>query len=348
MKTIVIGGGIIGAAIAHRLTDLGEDVTVVEAGAGATAASFGWINASFFLNADHFRLRQAGIEAWRRLGGDVAWTGCLCWEVQGAELDTQRTALQALGYGVEEMDKAGFQTLEPHIAVPDRALRFAVEGVAEPAATAKRLLAGVRCITGVQVEEITHVGGAVTGIRTAQGHMAGDRVVVAAGTASAALLAPLGVSLPMLKRPGVMVRTRPVPQVTSHVLVTPDGEVRQDAQGRIWTPTAANHQGDDTEQLEVPLDRAADAAVERLRALVPQHDIAWDHVMLTHRPVPQDGLPVMGTAGPAGCFVTVMHSGVTLAAIAAELMAAQITDRALSNAEAALLAPYGVDRFQSG
>ncbi|WP_299041532.1 FAD-dependent oxidoreductase [uncultured Tateyamaria sp.] len=347
MKTIVVGGGIIGAAIAHQLRGQGEDVIVLEAGAGATAASFGWINASFFLTPDHFRLRQAGIEAWRRLGVAVEWTGCLCWDVQGAALEAQQAELAELGYDVERVEQGAFRTLEPHVAAPDRALRFGIEGVAAPAATAERLLAGVRRVRGVRAEAVATAGGAVTGVHTGQGFMAADRVVIAAGTASPDLLAPLGVTLPMLDRPGVMVRTRPVPQVMTHVLVTPDAEVRQDAQGHIWTPTAANHQADEADRVDAPLDHAADVAVARLRALLPQHVIAWDQVMLAHRPVPQDGLPVFGPAGPRGCFVAVMHSGVTLAAIAAELVAAQVTGRPLSNRQAALAAPYTVDRFQS-
>ena len=60
------------------------------AGMGATGQSFGWINASFHADEAHFRLRQAGMEAWRRIEGvSVDWQGCLCWEHQGAALEAQ-------------------------------------------------------------------------------------------------------------------------------------------------------------------------------------------------------------------------------------------------------------------
>ncbi|WP_299653259.1 FAD-binding oxidoreductase [uncultured Tateyamaria sp.] len=348
MKTIIIGGGIIGAAIAHQARAHGSEVVSFDNGPGATAASFGWVNASFFLGENHFRLRQAGIEAWRRLGVGVSWTGALCWEEQGAGLEAQGDALEGLGYDVEVVAGEALRRLEPHVVTPERALRFAVEGVAEPMATAHRLLCDVTRISGVRVEAITHRGGAVTGVQTAQGHMAADRVVVAAGNGSPVLLEQLGVALPMLRRPGVMVRTHAVPPVMSHVLVTPGGEVRQDADGHIWTPTAANHQADDSTEVTRGLDDLANDATARLQALVPGHDIAWDHAMLADRPVPEDGLPVMGAAGPTGCYAAVMHSGVTLAAIAGELMAAVICDTALTNEQAALMAPYAPDRFQSG
>ncbi|MEM8981324.1 MAG: FAD-dependent oxidoreductase, partial [Pseudomonadota bacterium] len=58
-KTIIIvGAGVIGACVAYHLARAGARVTVVDAdSAGATAASFGWINASYFLNEDHYHLR---------------------------------------------------------------------------------------------------------------------------------------------------------------------------------------------------------------------------------------------------------------------------------------------------
>ena len=63
-KVMVIGAGILGAATAYELQKAGSDVTVIDSGqGGATQASFGWINASFYLDADHFRLRQQSLAA---------------------------------------------------------------------------------------------------------------------------------------------------------------------------------------------------------------------------------------------------------------------------------------------
>lgn len=69
--------------------------------------------------------------------------------------------------------------------------------------------------------------------------------------------------------------------------------------------------------------------------------------MLANRPVPQDGLSVIGTAGPEGLFVVVMHSGVTLAAITAEILGPHVLDQPLSNAKADLVGLYAIERFQS-
>ncbi|MEO9684994.1 MAG: FAD-dependent oxidoreductase [Tateyamaria sp.] len=347
MKIVIVGGGIIGAALAQTLQSSGAQVTVFEGAPGATHASFGWVNASFYLNNDHFALRAAGIAAWRRLGAHVDWIGCLCWEEQGAALEAQRDQLSSLGYASEEVSPAQFALLEPHVA-PQHALRFKQEGIAEPVQTTERLMRGIKRVSGVQVLGLSARAGVITGIDTAQGHVSADRVIVAAGIGSTALLNSVGVSLPMLKRPGLMMRTAPVPPILRHVLVAPGQELRQDAHGHIWAPTVANHQSDETTKVTTRPDLLADAALARIQTLFPDHPLTWDRVTLTQRPVPQDGLPVIGACGPAGLHVAVMHSGVTLAAIAAESLAPQVLDQPLSNAQAALVTPFGPDRFQSG
>ena len=64
-------------------------------------------------------------------------------------------------------------------------------------------------------------------------------------------------------------------------------------------------------------------------------------------PVPQDGLPGMGPCGPEGLHMAVMHSGITLAPLAGELVAAGVLDQPLSNHQRDLIAPYAPQRFQS-
>ena len=347
MKVVIIGAGIIGAALARHLHAAEADVTVMDVGAGATAASFGWINASFYLGEDHFRLRAAGLDAWRRLDVPLTWSGALCWEETGDAFDAQYQALRRLNYDVEVIEADVFSVLEPHVSPPGRALRFAAEGVAEPASTARALLQGVRRISGVQVTGLSTKNGQISGVATEQGTVPADRVIVAAGNGSPALLDRLGIALPMLERPGVMMRTAPVPPRLAHILVTPQGEIRQDPAGHLWMPTAAQHQSDTSTRVQDRPDQLADRALTQLRKLLNDSALQWDHVMLANRPVPQDGLPVIGPAGPEGLFVAVMHSGVTLAAIAAELLGRQVLDQPLSNAQSDLAAPYGIDRFQS-
>lgn len=356
-RIAIVGAGLIGASIAHQLARRGADVTVIEAGLPGQAASgrsFGWLNASFFADEDHYRLRVAGMEAWRRLksglpGLRLRWPGCLWWEEQGEVLERMRRQLRDLGYPVERLSRADLARRLPDFAgLPEEALAFPSEGVAETGTVVVQLLAaardqGARVLSGVAVDGIAVSGDRVTGLHTAQGDIAADRVIVAAGTGSPGLLAPLGVELPMLSRPGALMHTAPLPPIVSQVVVTPELELRQDADGRLIVPTSAAHQGDTTEAV-TDLAGMADEAAARLRRLLPKLAADWEQVVLAMRPVPGDGLPAVGRAGPKGLYLAVMHSGATLAAIIGEIVAQELLD----DVSAPMLKSYRPGRFQAG
>ncbi|WP_298835580.1 FAD-binding oxidoreductase [uncultured Roseobacter sp.] len=358
MKVIVVGAGILGAVTAWNLAAAGVAVTIIEAGqpaGGASGASFGWINASFYSDEDHFRLRAASIGAHHRLAEAlgsraVQWQGCLCWEEQGEAFDAQRDALRALGYAVRELDARAFAAFEPSVRPPERALLFADEGAVDLAVLTQDALnaacsLGARIIAGVPVTALAQTNGRITGVEWAGGTIEADRVVLATGTATPRLLASVDVPLKMPDRPGLIMRTTPQPPLLSHILVSPGQELRQQPDGRLLAPTAASHQGDNsTDVRELPSDLAQRAA-NRVGALIGQK-VDWQDVTLAWRPVPEDGLPVIGRCGPEGLYVTTMHSGATLAPLVGELAAAEVMDRPLGNGDAALLAPYRPQRFR--
>lgn len=346
MRILIIGAGIIGAALAHRLAPHAR-VTVIEATAPASQASgksFGWINASFYRTPAHHALRVQAIAAHRRLDATlrtgIQWTGTLWWEETGAAFDATHAALTDLGYPARLIEADEFQRLEPSIAAPpDRALQFPTEGAVDAAALTDRLLTaamgqGAQVWLGCSVTGLIESGGRVTGVQTAQGPVHADHVVLATGTATPRLLAEIGYHLPMLPRPGVLLRSEPLPPLINHILVGPGGEVRQDATGHILTPASLSHQSDAAETVP-PLADLADATRARLKTLLPDIDVAWSRITLGHRPVPEHGLPVVGQVRP-GLTVAVMHSGVTLAALIGELVAAEV----LGQGDSPLLAPY--------
>ncbi|EBA12716.1 fructosyl-amino acid oxidase, putative [Roseobacter sp. CCS2] len=61
--------------------------------------------------------------------------------------------------------------------------------------------------------------------------------------------------------------------------------------------------------------------------------------------MPQDDFPIIGPVAN-GAYVAVLHSGITLGQIIAELVAKDIAGR-LNNTDAAMLAPYRPDRFSA-
>lgn len=355
MRVIIVGAGILGCALAYRLSrDAQADVTVIDAAqgpaTGATGASFGWINASFFADDAHFRLRAAGLESWRGLQSDlgldtVTWPGALWWEAQGGALDAMQDTLTALGYNAQKLGQAEIAAREPALLCPPAdALHFTTEGSAEPAHTCAALLRGAQKY-GARVLYGVRVLGVDSGcVMTQQGALHADQVVIAAGTGAEALLKGAGAYLPMLSRPGVILRTAPMAPLLRHILVTPDGEVRQDAQGRIVMPATIAHQSDSADQVHEALPDLADRAALRLRALLRSDtQIDWAEAALAWRPVPQDGLPFVG-AVTDGLYAAVMHSGVTLAAIVADLACAELTGQNSNRTQ--MLAPYRPGRFE--
>ncbi|MEO8243824.1 MAG: FAD-dependent oxidoreductase [bacterium] len=350
----IIGAGLTGATLAYRLTRAGCAVTVVEAAQPASAASggsFGWINASFFHSEAHFNLRSAAIAAHHRLDRDLGdtgtiWSGCLWWEEEGAAFDAHCEDLARFGYQQEHLTRTQIAAREPGLTAPDRAVFFGQEGAVDAARLTRRLLAASDATlwTGCPVTAIETTGAAATGICTAQGAMKVDHIILAAGTASPSLLAPLGLDLQLLHRPGLTLTTHPLPPLLSHIIASPALELRQDRQGRLIAPLAASHQSDSADIVAgLPADLAT-TALRHIQALLPGVTPTVQKITLANRPVPVDGLPVVGPTGIPGLSLAVMHSGVTLAPLIAELLTAEL----ITGKPADLLATFRPARFFAG
>ncbi|MFM7443276.1 MAG: NAD(P)/FAD-dependent oxidoreductase, partial [Tabrizicola sp.] len=296
--TLIIGAGITGAALAYHLSRRGETATILSThaeGGLASAASFGWLNASYYLSHPHYHLRHEALAAHRRLteaipGLPTTWQGCLWYEATGDAQEETAADLTALGYKVDRLTRRQIATRLPALGpVPESALFFPEEGVADPATLARALIEASKAkIVRAIVNGLTEVEGRVTGVLTDLGPIPADRVILATGTGTPALLQPFGYSLPMLKRPGLMIRTNPQPPICPVVLATPDQEVRQDDQGHLIAPASAGHQGDHAETLGA-FPVVVNATLQRLRTLFPGQDIHFGHQAMAMRPGPGDG-----------------------------------------------------------
>ncbi len=350
---IVVGAGIIGASIAWHLARRGAAVTLVDAarpGGVATAASFAWINASWGNPEPYVRLRMAAMAGWRGLDAEVpalnvAWTGGLLWDLPEEDLRTFAAERSATGYAVRLVDGAEAHRLEPAIAVPPTlAVHARGEAAVEPAAAAEALAAaavqrGATVRTDTPVAALSLADGRVTGIVLADGTViAADHVVVAAGIATPALVAPAGVTLPLKDPPGLLIRTAPLPKLLNGLVMAPALHVRQAADGRLVA--GADFGG---------ADPGADAAATADRVFADLRSLLAADVPLTlegfnvgRRPTPADGFPAVGRiAGVEGLSVAVMHSGVTLA----PAIGAFLADEVLTGRREPLLAPYRPERF---
>ena len=194
-RILIIGAGLVGAALAYRLSRAGAPVTVLDAGPPASAASgasFGWINASFFHSPAHFNLRAEGIRAHHRLDRDLGdtgtrWQGCLWWEEADLDLQAHRPDRPGLPGPDARRDPDRRPRTRPRRPA-ERCLFFPDEGAVDAAHLTRRLLAAsgatpAQRMPGPAIE--TH-GGRATGVHTDQGFVPADHVVLAAGTGSPA------------------------------------------------------------------------------------------------------------------------------------------------------------------
>ena len=354
-KIIIIGAGIIGASIAYHLAKAGGDVTVIEKAVPATGASsksFAWINAHYANSHDYYRLRMASIDAYRTLERElddenfkVDWCGSLSWELSGDERAQQIKALTGFGSNPLNVSSAEFTTLEPAIRNPDveTCLRMENEAAIDPVAATHALLQaatrhGTRLNYGCEAMDFTIENNCITGIETSAGHHACTQIVSTVGVQTQALLAKANAHLPMNNAYGLIVHTKPVPRILSHVIITSDIHFRQQLDGTFLVGESFSGGEISNDTFEI-----ADKIMARLKYHLPNtQGLEIDYAAFGNRPMPQDGLPAVGVIGDvAGLYVATMHSGITLAPIIGKLAAEEI----LQGTKSDLLAPYRPQRF---
>ena len=333
-RIAVLGAGIVGASIAYHLARAGAKVTLVDGGRpgeGVTGRAFGWINVFHGESAAYRGLRRRALEAYHRLDEELegrlplTWRGAITWLAE-----PERTAdLVQSCEGLRLLEREEVRRLEPLWRNPPACAAFAeAEGAIEPAQATRTLVsaacaAGARLLTGRRCEAITTAGSAITGLQLSGGPVAADGVVLAAGAASPALLAPLGLRLPVSASPAMLLRFRTPRPLVSRILSTPEAEIRQ------VSPSLMVGAEDYREEEDEDDARArAEAALSALRTglqggeaiTLESHQVGW-------RPMLADGLPLFGALpGWAGLSLAVMHAGVTLAPLVGQVLSREILD----------------------
>jgi glycine/D-amino acid oxidase-like deaminating enzyme len=246
-NVLIVGAGIVGASIAWHLVRLGARLTIVEAGKPggiATRNSWAWINASWGNPEPYFRLRVCAMEEWRRLerelpGVRVSWGGSLNWKLPADKLEAFTAQHSAWGYDIRRVDRIEARRIEPNLAeLPDLAVHAPGEGAVEPLAPARRLLSAARelgatVITDKVVQSLTIRAGRVVGVEMESGRFEADQVVVAAGAGTAAIAATIGLTPPISAPPALLAVTKPYPKLLNGLVMTPEMQLRQTADGRL-------------------------------------------------------------------------------------------------------------------
>ncbi|PSL00871.1 glycine/D-amino acid oxidase-like deaminating enzyme [Murinocardiopsis flavida] len=377
-ETVIIGAGVIGAALAYRLSTSGTPVTVIDRATPATGASgagFSWVNAAHKTPSDYFRLNAKGVaahHAWRAALPGASWfhpVGNIELTRRGettAALEARSEELATAGYPVRRMAGAEARDAVPGLQIPDGAgvFHFQDEGWVDAPAMTHDLLhravqAGAALRTHDPVVGIERsANGRVAAVRLRSGGtVSGAEFVIAAGNGASALLSELGAPDPLTSGDGhpgprtgpgaphptvgMVVETTAVADAPRPVVHAPGISFRPAPNGGLTltdNPTAAQWSRADPRLWDVPA-----LLMERAARLLPQlHGAHIAQVRVGERVLPVDGLSVAGRLpGAPNAYLVVTHSGVTLAPFLAELIADEI-----GGAERGELAGFRPDRFE--
>lgn len=357
---VVLGAGIVGAAVAWRAAQAGLSVTVLDPapGAGATHAAAGMLAPAaeaWFGEADATRLGVVAVAAWDGFAADLAaatgsdgglrGNGSLLVAYDGDDA-AQLRRLVALhdrwGLGSAELPVADARRTEPLLGPRVSAAAWLTpDRTADPRVTAAALLtaldgeARVTLVRHAAVRLLTRAG-RVVGALDDDGveHPAGT-VVLAAGWRSAALVADL---------PAVPVPVRPVRGQTLRLDAGP-GEapahvVRGIVQGRpvYVVPREAGSGGRCEVVVGATSDEGPDdgsptaggvfALLRDARALLPALDEATVVEATSRaRPGSPDNLPLVGPTDVPGLVLATGHhrNGILLAPVTAAAVVALLS-----------------------
>ena len=217
---------------------------------------------------------------------------------------------------------------------------------------------GARVVTGLVAESIEVGGGRVKGVTAVGGeaHVATERVVLAAGTWSAALAASAGLRLPVEPRKGQLVRLERRPDFMRHKVI--DGSymdsVSDPAEGlRVSTVLETTLDGHvlvgssrERRGFDLSVDRDVSAALLSAAARFAPgvRQLAVDAAWAGLRPWLPGGLPAIGRSEAAdGLWVATGHEG---AGVAHGPISARLVVQDIFGERPQLdLAPFSPDRF---
>jgi glycine oxidase len=362
---VVIGAGLIGLSCAWRARKRGLSVLVVdrasEPGAGTSGVAAGMlapVTEADFGEQRPLRVNLLAREEWPGFAAELEEvtglptgyrdSGALVVAADRDDAEALRRLhgfQRSLGLDSEWLTPSACRELEPGLS-PRIAGGIAApqDGSADPRATVRALAtAAEELALGVEVQAIEHDGSAVTGVRTSEGVVECDRVVVAAGPWSASLASGAeGPPVRPVKGQIIELRTRGgMPQPFERVLRTPRCYLVSRGDGRVVLGATVEEQGFDTTVTADGVFRLLEAAWEVLPE-VGELELVRARAGL--RPGTPDNSPVVGPGELGGLVWATGHwrNGVLLAPLTGEAVAGLLAGDDLP-AEFAALSPGRFD-----
>ena len=360
----VIGGGIMGCAVALRLAQRGIGVTVIERGipgAEASSAAAGILGPQIEAEGPgpllELGLRSRALypalaaELRDLTGIDVGYdrSGVLmvAFDEGGeAALSARRAWQLARGLRVDSLSGDAVRAREPALGP---AVRAALAFTDDAQVVARELVrafsqaaavAGVRFLTGRYVRRVVVEEGAAVGVELDGEKLAAGTVVVAAGSWSG-LVEGAGVPAAVVRPArGQLVAIETRPPLFRHVVAAPGGYLVPRRDGTVIAGSTVEMVGFRKEVTVGGLAAILGLARTIFPALAEAPVVAtWSNF----RPFTEDHLPVLGATAVRGLVLATGHfrNGILLAPITAQAIAELVaTGKAPFD-----LSPFAVERF---
>jgi glycine/D-amino acid oxidase-like deaminating enzyme len=358
----VIGGGLLGAAIAYGLRRLHSRLVLLDEGDIAFRAARGnfglvWVQGKGDGSPAYASYTQLSARRWPELASALATeTGIdpalaqpggiyVC--LSARELDSRVASLERLlaqpgfeRYAIDVLDRAEIAHRVPGIG-PDvhGGTYCALDGHCNPLRLLRALHAAIVLAACVYRPNhaVTRIAPRAAGfaVVTSDGTITAGKIVLAAGLGNATLAPMVGLNAPVRPLKGQVI----VLERVTRFLALPMATIRQTDEGTVLIGDSHEEKGfDDTLGLPV----LATMASRAVRVFPFLGAAPVNRTWAALRVMSADGFPIYGQSTTCpGAFVASAHSGVTLAAAHALLFAPAVLEGALPE----LFAPFSPRRF---
>ena len=365
-QTLIVGGGVIGCAIAYNLASRGARVTLLErasVAAEASSAAAGLLAPIAEASQDDafLQLAIAGLRAFQEEAVALESAGGIAIEyaqsgiVRTAETAEQAEALrariawaQAQGLPVRWYDAPAIHGIVPALGARVLGgLYSPEEGQVNPGRLTLALAQaatrrGAAIHEGTEVDALVRSGDVVTGVRLRSGETLSAERTVLAGGAWTRLLGRGAVDLPVAPVHGQYVLLRALPQPFSQALYGEHIYLVPRPDGTIYAGATEEPQRGFEKRVTVGSVRGLLDATAALTPALAEAELLRAGSGL--RPGSPDHLPVLGYApGVSGLVVASGHfrNGILLSLITGRLIAELL----LNERTSIDLAPFAPDRF---
>jgi glycine/D-amino acid oxidase-like deaminating enzyme len=341
----VVGGGLVGAAIAWGLARSGTRVVVLDEGDVAFRASRGnfalvWVQSKGLGMPEYAAWTKLSSDLWgqfaRRLaeetGLDVAFRRpggfhlCLSErevENRAAMLSRLHNQPAMVKYDYEILDAGQVRAMLPQVGPEVTGASYCpLDGHVNSLRLLRALQAGMQqfgagYLADHVVETIASRDGGFR-LTTRQGEVRAGKVVLAAGNGNARLGPMVGLDVPVRPQRGQIIVTEKVAPFLDYPIVT----IRQTDEGSVMIGDSVEEAGWDTTVGAGVVSAEAERAVRMFPHLARLNVVrTWAAL----RVMTPDGFPIyQQSVSSPGAFVATCHSGVTLAAVHALVVAPAI------------------------